>query len=265
MPARRRRERWSWYSSSSPRLPCITSSIGSCCLSFGGSGSAMRGREAAGLTALASILGVAASLWAVALWPLPPDAPLWLARPRAVCFGTTSSGLPDASGWLVMTVQPGIMLSILVAGWGPALAESLRWVARGAAGRASLLAVALSLALGLAGDRAPPPPLPPPRPTRAAPWPGGSAGAHGFPGAIQRATRAGDIRLRPLPDRVSRHRPRRPHGAPGRRPAPFRSGTGPVVTPRLGRHAGPRARCARPAPSDRGPMEAGGGGAGVEG
>ena len=110
----------------------------------------MRVREAAVLTALATILGLTASLWALALWPLPTDAPLWLARTRAVCFGTTSSGLPDASGWLVMTVQPGIMLSILVAGWGPALAESLRWVARGTAGRASLLAVALSLALGLA-------------------------------------------------------------------------------------------------------------------
>src|SRR3990170_1943817 len=150
MPARRRRERWSWYSSSSPRLLCITSSTGSCCLSFGGSGSAMRVREAAVLTALATILGLTASLWALALWPLPTDAPLWLPPPPAGCFGTTSSGLPDASGWLVMTVQPGIMLSILVAGWGPALAESLRWVARGTAGRASLLAVALSLALGLA-------------------------------------------------------------------------------------------------------------------
>lgn len=109
----------------------------------------MRVREAAVLGALALILGLTASLWSLALWPLPTDAPLWLARTRAVCFGTTSNGLPDASGWLVMIVQPGIMLGILFAGWGRTLVESLRWVARGAAGRGSLLAVALGLALGL--------------------------------------------------------------------------------------------------------------------
>lgn len=109
----------------------------------------MRVRGAAVLAALAIILGLTAGLWALALWPLPTDAPLWLARTRTVCFGTTSSGLPDASGWLVMIVQPGIMLGILFAGWGRALGESLQWIARGAAGRASLVAVAAALALGL--------------------------------------------------------------------------------------------------------------------
>ena len=109
----------------------------------------MRMREAGALGALAVILGLTAALWALALWPLPTDAPLWLARTRAVCFGTASSGLPDASGWLVMIVQPGIMLSILFAGWGRSLADSLRWLAHRAAGRASLLAVAAGLTLGL--------------------------------------------------------------------------------------------------------------------
>ncbi len=109
----------------------------------------MRVREVAVLTALAIILGLTVGLWALALWPLPTDAPLWLARTRAVCFGTTSSGLPDASGWVVMIVQPGIMLSILFAGWGRALADSVRWLARGATGRASLLAGATTLAIGL--------------------------------------------------------------------------------------------------------------------
>jgi cytochrome oxidase Cu insertion factor (SCO1/SenC/PrrC family) len=109
----------------------------------------MRLREAGALGALAVILGLTAALWALALWPLPTDAPLWLARTRAVCFGSTSSGMPDVSGWLVMIVQPGIMLSILFTGWGAALADGLRWWARGPAGRASLLAVAAGLALGL--------------------------------------------------------------------------------------------------------------------
>src|SRR3970282_1994751 len=109
----------------------------------------MRVREAGALGALAGILGLTSALWRLALWPLPTEAPLWLARTRTVCFGTTSSGLPDASGWLVMIVQPGIMLGILFAGWGRALGESLRWIARGATGRASLLAVAAALAIGL--------------------------------------------------------------------------------------------------------------------
>jgi protein SCO1/2 len=109
----------------------------------------MRMREAGALGALALILGLTAAWWALALWPLPTDAPLWLARTRAVCFGTTSSGMPDASGWLVMIVQPGIMLSILFAGWRATLADGLRGLVRGAAGRASLLAAAAGLALGL--------------------------------------------------------------------------------------------------------------------
>lgn len=106
-------------------------------------------REASVLGALAIVLGLTAALWALALWPLPTDAPLWLARTRQVCFGRTASGLPDASGWLVMIVQPGIMLSILFAGWGHDLVEGVRWVARGTVGRTVLLAAAAAVVVGL--------------------------------------------------------------------------------------------------------------------
>lgn len=109
----------------------------------------MRGREAAALTALATILGITTALWALALWPLPTDAPLWLARTRAVCFGSTSDGLPDASGWLVVIIQPGIMLGILLVGWGRAVADGLRWMGGGATGRASLVTLALGFSIGL--------------------------------------------------------------------------------------------------------------------
>src|SRR3990172_3044539 len=113
----------------------------------------MREREAGALGALAGILGLTSALWALALWPLPADGPLWLARTREVCFGRASSGLPDASGWLVMIVQPGIMLGIMFAGWGSTVVEGLQGVARGAAGRLSFLAGAgsLTLSLGAAG------------------------------------------------------------------------------------------------------------------
>jgi protein SCO1/2 len=111
----------------------------------------VRAREAGALGALAVILGLTAALWALALWPLPTDAPLWLARTRAVCFGTTSSGLPDASGWLVMIVQPGIMLGILFTGWGGAVVEGLRWTGRRAGGRATLLTAGAAMLLGVGG------------------------------------------------------------------------------------------------------------------
>lgn len=115
----------------------------------GGSASRSRGREAAALGALAAVLGWTAVLWALALWPLPADAPLWLARTRAVCFGSTSSGLPDVAGWLVLTVQPGLMLGILLLAFGETVRSGLRRLARGLPGRAVLVLAGASLLAGL--------------------------------------------------------------------------------------------------------------------
>jgi len=116
----------------------------------GASDSRSAAREAAALGALAAILGWTAALWALALWPLPADAPLWLARTRAVCFGSTSSGLPDASGWLVLTIQPGLMLAILLAAFGQRVRTGLAWLGRSLAGRAALGLAGGSLLVGLA-------------------------------------------------------------------------------------------------------------------
>jgi hypothetical protein len=60
---------------------------------------------------------VTAAWWALALWPVRAT-PEWLARARTVCFNVGPSGLPDASGWLVLVGQPLGMLAALMAIWG---------------------------------------------------------------------------------------------------------------------------------------------------
>jgi len=93
---------------------------------------------------------ITAAWWALALWPLPDDAPVWLARTRAVCFGSGASGLPDASGWIALVVQPAVMLGVVVAGWGRGIAGSLRGLARSRSGRAAVAGAGLLVVTGAA-------------------------------------------------------------------------------------------------------------------
>ena len=107
------------------------------------------------LTAIGAVLAVTAGWWALALWPLPADAPAWLERARSVCFNTGDSGLPQRSGWLLLTGQPLGMLGLLAVGWGGPIADSLRRVMASPAGRAmaTLVLGAVALGLGAAGVR----------------------------------------------------------------------------------------------------------------
>ena len=52
-------------------------------------------REAVALGGLAAIVLISAAWWALALWPAGDLPPEWLARTRAVCFGTR----PDEPAW----------------------------------------------------------------------------------------------------------------------------------------------------------------------
>lgn len=70
------------------------------------------------LTALALIILITASWWALALWPLTAEAPEWLARTRYVCFGASVGGLPDAGGWILLIGQPLGMVLLLLMVWG---------------------------------------------------------------------------------------------------------------------------------------------------
>ena len=103
-------------------------------------------RARAALSALAVIIAVTASWWALALWPTT-DAPAWLLLTRETCFGTAATGLPDAGGWMALTGQPLGMLLVLFAGWGDDVKAGLR----SAMGRVSgqlVVGVAAALLIG---------------------------------------------------------------------------------------------------------------------
>ena len=113
-------------------------------------------RHWATLVALAAILLITLLWWGLALWPLPGDAPLWIARTRAVCFGTTPSGLPDGTGWMTLIGQPLMMGMLLVSISGSTtLLESFRGVAQSRLGRVGLRTAALCAvaAVAAAGTR----------------------------------------------------------------------------------------------------------------
>ena len=99
------------------------------------------------LWAFLAWLAVTIVWWALALAPLP-EPPAWLARARAVCFGTLPNGLPDTYGWMGLVLSPAAMLGILLAVWGRELGGEARRLAGSPAGRLALAAIA---AVPLAG------------------------------------------------------------------------------------------------------------------
>ena len=105
--------------------------------------------------ALGGVLAVTTAWWALALWPLPASAPDWLSRTRAVCFGTTPSGLPDVQGWMLLFLQPTLMLAQVLAIWGGELRADASQLSRSRPGRLALaiLAIGLFTAAGAAVTR----------------------------------------------------------------------------------------------------------------
>jgi protein SCO1/2 len=105
----------------------------------------------AGLALLAiGLIGViTASWWALALWPMPAAAPVWLARAREICFGNAGDGLPDAGGWVLLVGEPLGMAALLVTIWGGAVREAFGALSRRWAGRLLLGATAAGLLVGM--------------------------------------------------------------------------------------------------------------------
>lgn len=118
-----------------------------------------------GVVALVAIAAITVAWWALALWPVPTEA-AWVLRTRAVCFGSTANGLPDAEGWALLIGQPVGMTAVLLAGWGRATREGLARLARPVAGRAALavalgaLLVGAAAATGRVAGASAEPPLP---------------------------------------------------------------------------------------------------------
>lgn len=105
-------------------------------------------RAWAAVAALAAIMAITASWWALALWPVTETAPDWLLRTREVCFGSTADALPDAGGWLLLVGQPIGMVGLLAAVWGADLRAGMTLAMSRVAGQ---LAVGTVLALLVAG------------------------------------------------------------------------------------------------------------------
>ena len=108
------------------------------------SAAAVRG-AAAGMMGL---LVITVAWWALALWPVEGVPPAWLERARAVCFDAGPSGLPDASGWLLLVGQPIGMFAVLMVIAGDAVREGVR---RAFGSPAGLLGVAAVSGVLLAG------------------------------------------------------------------------------------------------------------------
>lgn len=108
-------------------------------------------RGAAALAALAAILLITASWWALALWPLGDASPDWLARTREVCFGAVGDGLPDGGGWTLLVGQPLGMLLLLVIAWGDEVRAGFRWLLEGVAGQVTVGLASAAVVAGLVG------------------------------------------------------------------------------------------------------------------
>jgi protein SCO1 len=114
----------------------------------------MNRRELSSLAALGFILVVTIGWWVAALWPLPAEAPDWVVRARAACFGSTESGMPDAGGWILLIGTPISMVTALLIISGGAVRDALAALLRSRAGRpvvagcAMLLIVSLGAAYG---------------------------------------------------------------------------------------------------------------------
>jgi protein SCO1/2 len=106
--------------------------------------------ERAALGALAFLALASAGWWALALWPAPNEPPAWLERARWVCFNTGASGMPSASGWLLLVGEPLGLGVALWAAFGRSLRSGSAKLARSSGGRAGLAAGAALLALGIA-------------------------------------------------------------------------------------------------------------------
>jgi protein SCO1/2 len=108
-----------------------------------------RARAWTALGALAAVLAIGASWWALALWPVGPDAPRWLLITREVCFGATVDTLPNAGGWMLLIGQPLSLIVLLAVVWGAELRAGLALAMARMTGQLAVGAVVAALIAGL--------------------------------------------------------------------------------------------------------------------
>jgi len=108
-------------------------------------------RASAAVSALLAIVVITASWWALALWPVEASTPEWFLRTRAVCFGATGDGLPDAGGWILLVGQPFGMVLLLALIWPVELRAGLALATRRVPGQLAVGALCAALIAGVGG------------------------------------------------------------------------------------------------------------------
>ena len=88
-------------------------------------------------------LAVTMALWWFALLPVGESTPAWVAKAQAACFGTTMSGLPDAGGWIMITLAPLSLITAIVIGLYSETIAGLHRLWKQPAGKALCLACSL--------------------------------------------------------------------------------------------------------------------------
>jgi protein SCO1/2 len=103
-------------------------------------------RHWATLVALGLILLITVAWWALALWPLPAEAPPALLRARTICFGNADNGLPAGIGWMMLIGEPIMITSLLLTITGSTtIREGLHGIARSRVGRFGLRSIAVTV------------------------------------------------------------------------------------------------------------------------
>jgi protein SCO1/2 len=108
----------------------------------------MPAHERYALLALAFLALATAAWWALALWPAPGEPPAWLARARWVCFNSGASGMPSASGWLLLIGEPLGLGVALWAAFGRSLRGGFARLGRSHFGRGLAVVSAALVAMG---------------------------------------------------------------------------------------------------------------------
>ena len=109
----------------------------------------MERRSIAALTWFVILTVATAGWWVLAFWPVGAPTSELLERTRAVCFGTGATGLPDASGWLALILQPTIMFGLYFIIMGRSFEEAVRILTGRPLGRVMAGGYVISVFAGL--------------------------------------------------------------------------------------------------------------------
>ncbi|MCO5067310.1 MAG: SCO family protein [Kiritimatiellae bacterium] len=79
--------------------------------------------------------------WLFGFWQVPATTPDWFLRAQAVCFGTTETGMPDARGWIMLTLSPLLLLATVVVAYRREVFDALAFLYRAPLGKIIILLV----------------------------------------------------------------------------------------------------------------------------